>query len=295
MSSTKGKVAIGLALVLGLATSYMVYSFLNRARLEAQPVATAKVVAAIKDIPARTAITSSMVQIVEVPLTAKLPLAVSSLQQAQGKVTKLPIYRGEQVLSEKLFAGQEDSGLAFVVPPGKRAVAVGVNEVVGSGGLIVPGDYIDVLAVIDTKGQDNQPTQTGDKQQVQLSWDQQPTISAVSQYILQNVEVLAVAQNLESDTPAQVPPAKPSAAGVPGQTAQNRPNQGIPSNPAARTVTLAVDPQQAERLVLAEDKGRIRLVLRSNGDDSVMNIQDGLFVGAGTDSIVGLKENPRPQ
>jgi pilus assembly protein CpaB len=295
MSSSKGKIAVGLALVLGLATSYMVYSFLNRARLEAQPTPTTKVVTAVKDIPARTSISGSMVRIVDIPLTAKLPLAVSSVEQTEGKVTKLPIYQGEQVLPSKLFAGQEDSGLAFVGPPGKRAVAVGVNEVVGSGGLIVPGDYVDVLAVIDARTQDNQSTQPADKQQIQLSWDQRPPVTAVAQYILQNVAVLAIAQNLESDTLSQSPPPKPSGPALPGQAAPNQSGQRVQANPTARTATLAVDPTQAERLVLAEDKGRIRLVLRSHGDDSTMNIQDGLFVGTGSDGMVGLKADPRPQ
>jgi pilus assembly protein CpaB len=294
MSSRKGKVAVGLALVLGIATSYMVYTFLNRARLASQAVPTTKVVTAVRDIPARTAITSAMVRVVDVPVPAKLPLAVSSVDQMEGKVTKLPIYRGEQVLPTKLFVTQEDSGLAFVVPPGKRAVAVGVSELVGSGGMIVPGDYVDVLAVIDAHTQNGQSTQ-GDKQQISLSWEQEPSVSAVAQYILQNVQVLAVAQNLETNMPGEAPAPKTPGPALPGQTPQNQVGQSVPANPTAHTATLAVDPTQAQRLVLAEDKGRIRLVLRSHGDDSTMNIQDGLFVGGGSSGMVGLKAEPRPQ
>lgn len=258
-----GKVAVGLALVVGVATSYTVYQYVNRVSQEAKPVPMAQVVTAARAIPARTVITGDMLRITQVPAVTKLPLAVADPSQVSGKVTKLPISSGEQVLTDKVFGDRVESGLAFVVPPGKRAVAVAVNEIVGSGGLIVPGDNVDVVVVFDLKAppQGQQQPAPSASTSTTAKPSQQP--EAVAQYILQNVEVMAVAQKVEGDTPVQS-----GGAGnlLPGKTPASPQPQQAATQPDAHTVTLAVSPDEATRLVLAEDKGRIRLVLRAHGD-----------------------------
>jgi pilus assembly protein CpaB len=291
MKNGKGKAAIGVALLLGAVASYMVYGYLSRASQEAKPVPMGKVVTAVKDIPARTAISSSMVHLVDVPLSAKLPLAVSSLEQADGKISKQPIGQGQQLLPSQLFADTAQSGLAFNIPPGKRAMSISVNELLGSGGLIVPGDHVDVMVVVDTKDSSKASPQPSASAQPQLSWEQQPNLRAVAQYVLQDIQVLAVAQDLASDVANDAPPA---ATGPKSRQASASASAApYAAQPTAHTATLAVTPDQAERLALAEDQGHIRLVLRSYGDDGTINMQDGLFVGG--DGLVGLKSDPGPQ
>ncbi|MDE3077742.1 MAG: Flp pilus assembly protein CpaB, partial [Chloroflexota bacterium] len=175
---------------------------------------------------------------------------------------------------------REESGLAFVVPPGKRAVAVSVNEVVGSGGMIVPGDDVDVVAVIDTRNSQNGPRPSSDANAGK------PQVMAVAQYILQNVEVMAVAQKIEGEAPP--PSTAQKLAGAPSSPQPALRSASV--QPAARTVTLAVTPSEAERLVLAEDKGHIRLVLRAHGDDNTFKTGDGLFTEL--NGIVSLKSEP---
>src|SRR5438045_111228 len=150
MKGIGGKGVLALSLVLGVATSYMVYNYVDQAGQAAKPVEKVQVLTAAKDIPARTVITGEMLRVAQVPVDLKLPQAMITPPEAMGKVTKLPISQGEEVLGSKIFGDREQSGLAFVVPDGKRAVAVSVNEVVGSGGMIVPGDAVDVVAVMDT-------------------------------------------------------------------------------------------------------------------------------------------------
>ena len=70
-----------------------------------------------------------------------------------------------------------------------------------------------------------------------------------------------MAQQLEGAAPGSN--AKP-AEGTSKQEAQARPN--------ARTVTLAVTPDQAQRLILAEEKGKIRLALRPVEDHSPADV-----------------------
>ena len=269
MSGKGGKIAVALALGLGLGAAYLVHGYLEQLAKQAQPTPTMQVVTAAQDIPARTVIAPSMLKLTTLPATAKLPDALAAPAAAAGKVSKQAIMKDEQLLPAKLFDTRDESGLAFIVPPGKRAIAVGVNEVVGSGGLLLPGDYVDVLAVIDTK------PPAADAKQPRPSPAPGEDVTAVAQYILQNVEVLAVAQQTEADDPTQ------GLTGSVKITSGVKPSQPAKADPAtqplAKTVTLAVAPLEAGRIVLAEDKGRIRLVLRPRGDDATIQVDDGLF------------------
>jgi len=133
--------------------------------------------------------------------------------------------------------------LAFVIPPGKRAVAVEVTEVIGSGGLIVPGDFVDVIAVRSLENNRGRAT-----------------------IVLQNVEVLAVAQSITGEE-ATTPKQEGSDTTL-GTTAPK-------PEPKAKSVTLAVTPQEAQRLVLydvlAED---LRLALRGAEDHEIVGAGD---------------------
>src|SRR3990172_10908981 len=139
----------------------------------------ARVVVATQDIPARTKLTSTMLKDQEMPVSAKHPEALSTLKQAEGQVTRLPITKGEQVLVTKFAVAREEAGLSFIIPPSKRAVAVTTSEVIGAGGLTLPRDNVDVIAVFDAKAMGKD----------------------MAAIILQDVEVLAVAQKLQGEVP----------------------------------------------------------------------------------------------
>ena len=70
--------------------------------------------------------------------------------------------------------------MAAMIPPGWRAVAVRVNEVVGVAGFVVPGMHVDVLISGNAPGgNNNMGTQT--------------------QTLLQNIEVLSAGQDFKKD------------------------------------------------------------------------------------------------
>src|SRR5712691_4059505 len=107
MKGIGGKGVLALSLVLGMATSYVVYQYVDQASQAAKPVETVAVLTAARDIPARTTITSEMLRVAQVPVDLKLPQAMTTPTQATGKVTKLPITQGEEVLAPKLFGDRE--------------------------------------------------------------------------------------------------------------------------------------------------------------------------------------------
>jgi pilus assembly protein CpaB len=71
-------------------------------------------------------------------------------------------------------------GLSILIPEGKRAMAVRVDDVVGVAGFVVPGTRVDVVVTLDESGGGS-----GD----------QP----VTQLVLQNIEVMASGQSIQRD------------------------------------------------------------------------------------------------
>jgi Flp pilus assembly protein CpaB len=179
------------------------------------------------------------------------------MSEVQGKALTVPVAAGQQILTP--FLGTPDQPdirkLADLVPAGKRAMSVTFSELNTAGGLVAPGDFVDVIGVF------NRST---------LGKDQ-------SMLLLQDVLVLAVAQNTSVDQlprqgtasatqasgalpqpgrggSASVPLPQPTAASVPFAPAQTR------------TITLAVDAEAAERLALAEDYGHLRYIVRPGAE-----------------------------
>jgi pilus assembly protein CpaB len=100
-----------------------------------------------------------------------------------------PIFQGEQLNEKRLALPGSGGGLAATIPPGMRACAVKVNEVVGVAGFVVPGMRVDVLISGTPPGMD-------------------PAGGSKVKTILQNIEVLSAGTNFQKDAegkPANVP------------------------------------------------------------------------------------------
>jgi pilus assembly protein CpaB len=257
-----------LALALGGAAAAGVYLYVNSVQQNAQQTARAaaqqaavaaiaprsKVVVAKATLPASTPLTADNVEVHEVAPDAIQPNAAISLADVQGKALTLPVAAGQQILTP--FLASPDSPdirkFADLVPAGKRAMSVTFTELNTAGGLVAPGDFVDVVGVFNKN--------TLGKDQAML--------------ILQDVLVLAVAQSTSADQlPRQGNSSSGSQAALPlstraGTVALPQPTAAsVPFAPAlTRTVTLAVDPEAAERLALAEDYGKLRYIVRPGAE-----------------------------
>jgi pilus assembly protein CpaB len=175
-----------------------------------------QVVVAQKEMRPKSTLTASMLAVREVPRAQANPDALHTVDEAVGRLVKENMLAGEQVLGSRLYARDEKPGLTFAIPPGKRAVSVAVNEVIGVAGFIKPGDHVDVLS----------------------TFDEEVVGKTVTVTVLQDVEVLAISQLMEDKDPnAQV----------------------------ATTATLSLSLDEAEKITLAEERGKLRLVLRPAG------------------------------
>jgi pilus assembly protein CpaB len=171
------------------------------------------------------------------------PQTLTRPEEAVGKYVRVPLLAGEPVLRGKLQEAPPPQGPAARIPTGRRALAVRVDEVVAAGGILRPGDRVDVVAVFDR--------QTYGKEAALL--------------LLQNIAVLAVGMETEGESPAD----RSSSRTGEGAAAAAARTAAFP-----KTVTLLVTPEEAQRLALAEKTGTLRLVLRAPGDASVLELPE---------------------
>jgi pilus assembly protein CpaB len=240
-----------LAVLAALVAAVLVYAAINRGGDGATSSATVNVAVAAQDIPAGTRLTEDMLKIAPVAPETLLEGTYTEVPALAGFVTRYPVATGEQITLAKIGieAGNED-GLSFIIPDGQRAIAASVTQVSSVGGLLLPGNRVDVIAVFDETGQGSQD---GDK--------------AVT--LFQNIEVLAVAQVTEEPVaPAQSAEGEEVAG---GQPLAQQPQDAEPQ-PDATTVTLALTPQQAQLLALAQEEGKVWLSLRPFGDDGQVQL-----------------------
>ncbi len=214
----------GLAAMLA---SVMVYSALKKreAEVENAMAHNVEVVVAAYDLPLGTKIEPGEVKTARWSADSLPDGAYTDPKQVIGSFVKNSLVANEPIVQSKLFTGDKTAGvMPLLIPFGMRAVSVPVDEVSDVAGFVLPHTRVDVLVATQaTEGASGQKD--------------------FSKVILQNVEVLAVAQEVEmkKDEPEVV-----------------------------KVVTLLVTPQESERLALASHSGTLRLAMRNYNDNKIV-------------------------
>lgn len=146
-----------------------------------------------------------------------------------GSVTRRAVAAGELVLPSAVIRPGERGFLAAVIAPGHRAIAIAVEAATAAGGLIMPGDRVDVILTQELRD-DSVPL--GQR--------------VLSETILTDARILSTDQKLA--TAAETP------AGA--ETVTNRAT--VPA-----TVTIEVTPAEAERVTVGSTLGKLHLTLRA--------------------------------
>jgi len=202
------------------------------------------VLVAKANIPAGTAINPDTLGVALVPNEYVQPKAATSLDRVAGMVTIAPIVKGEQINLDKLAFSRQRSGggLADLTPIGKRAITISVENTAALAGMIKPGDYVDVIAMVPI------PVQTADGKQV---------TQIMATPLFQNILVLAVGNQL----------AAPSKADA-GRYAP----EGKAESSASPFITLALTPQEVSLMTFVQEQSKIRLTLRSPSDSQLQQV-----------------------
>ena len=169
------------ALVISAAASYLVYRIVGKqmaARANPQSQ-IARVVMAARNVSLGAVLTEMDVKTGE--WVGPLPGGIATkLESVIGRGVVSALNEGEPIFESRLAAAGSGGGLAATIPPGMRACAVRVNEVVGVAGFVLPGMRVDVLIAGTPPGGN---TAAGSKVRT----------------LLQNIQVLSAGANIQKD------------------------------------------------------------------------------------------------
>ena len=229
-----------------LLAAVVVFSALKKREAEVQQAMgrTVEVVVATHDIRLGEKIEPGTVKLARWSRDSLPQGGFTDPQAVIGAFARSQFVGNEPIVASKLFMGQKTSGvMPLLIPAGMRAMAVAVDEVADIAGFVQPHSRVDVLVAASGGG---------------------PSDPSFSRMVLQNVEVLAVAQEIErvKDEPV-----------------------------VAKVVTLLVTPLEAEKLSLASHEGTLRLAMRNYSDNKIVAtsgvaMTDLMHGGAGATSVV---------
>ncbi len=226
----KGKAII--PLVLGLAVGVLAVKFVidtvKKAKSENQAAPTFQVVRARQDIDAYQLITDSMLEIIETSDENFAPekSRFAAMEDLKDRVTAKTIPMHVPVLETMLAPKGTQQGMVGRIPPGFRAVSVRIDEVTGVAYQLNPGDWVDVVVVMDVD------SSSGNRQK-----------ETVSEVVLQRVQVAAVGRGSQSEQDAAATKGKP-----------------------AKSATLFIHEKNVPKFHLASSRGRITLSMRGKDD-----------------------------
>lgn len=147
MGDRRFGIVLLVAILVAAAAGFGVYSMLQQAQDSAR-VPTARVVVAAKDLQQGHLLTKEDARITAMPRAA-VPLgAYSDVDSVVGRVTKMSVFTGEALVPGRLAPVGSGAGLEVKILPGKRAMAVKIDEVAGLSGLIQPNSRVDVLVTV---------------------------------------------------------------------------------------------------------------------------------------------------
>jgi pilus assembly protein CpaB len=238
-----------------LLAAIVVFSAIKKRESEVQRAmaGTVQIVVAASDVPVGTKIEPDAVKLSRWSRDSIPQGAFTDPQAVAGAFAKSDFLANEPIVANKLFIGEKSMGvMPLLIPAGMRAMSVPVDEVSDIAGFVTPHSRVDVLVAVAGTG---------------------PGEVSFSRIVLQNIEVLAVAQEIEheKDEPQVV-----------------------------KVVTLLVTPADAEKLTLASREGLLRLAMRNYSDSKIVatsgiGMTDLLHSGGSASALLPLMHvQPEP-
>ena len=216
-----------LAGVAAMLAALVVYSALKQreAAVQRATAQTTQIVVAANTLPLGSKIEPASVKLTRWSRDSIPPGSYTDPQAVVGTYVRSSFVENEPIVSSKLFTGAKTAGvMPLLIPAGMRAMSVPVDEVSDVAGFVQPHTRVDVVVSLTNMGGNSE--------------------KPFSKTVLENVEVLAVAQEIEGD--------------------KDKPQ-------VVKVVTLLVNPEEAERLALASrEGGSLRLAIRNYEDSKIV-------------------------
>lgn len=134
------------------------------------------VIIAAQDISAGTTLHSDHIKEVQWPQETAPQESFDSSKAVLNRMLKTSIYQGEPFTQKRLVKPGTPGGLPALIPPGKRAITLRVDDTISVAGFVQPGHHVDIVTTLDSGAMQEE---------------------AVSKVILQNIRVLATGSEIE--------------------------------------------------------------------------------------------------
>ena len=196
----------------------------------------------------QTARNTGLIKQVPVPNKNVVAGAVLSMPQIENRYAAVDIVAGEQLLLRRWVGAEDVAGRRLLqIEPGHQALAIEMDMVRQVAGFVTPGDKVSLVLSM------KRPAPGGDLER--------------SQFLLQNVQVLAVGATALANSAAQ--------------GGGSRVNQG---RGEVAAVTLSIPDERVEQVVYAAENGSIYMTLLPPDAKDVPS--DG---GATADNVIGRR------
>ena len=103
------------------------------------------IVVAVADIRPGVPITANQLRTAQWPTKILSAGSFSKTELVVGRVARQPFTANEPILEPRLASRDSKGGLSSLIAPGKRAISVRVDEVIGVAGFALPGSFVDVM------------------------------------------------------------------------------------------------------------------------------------------------------
>ena len=195
----------------------------------------------------QTARNTGQIKQIPVPNKNVVAGAVLSMPQFENRYAAVDIVAGEQLLLKRWVGAEDVAGRRLLqIEPGHQALAIEMDMVRQVAGFVTPGDKVSLVLSM------KRPAPGGDLER--------------SQFLLQNVQVLAVGATALANSAAQ--------------GGGSRVNQG---RGEVAAVTLSIPDERVEQVVYAAENGSIYMTLLPPDAKDVIP-SDG---GATADNVIG--------
>ncbi|QGY38848.1 Flp pilus assembly protein CpaB [Pseudodesulfovibrio cashew] len=160
--STKALLQIGVALMLAMAAGVLIFMWTSKLTKQPKAVAekavtTVEVVVAKAEIKRGTKLVEDMLEVKRFTPDSRPSGAFPDVEALEGRVLSTDVAANEAVTESKLAdPSVMGGGVSALIEPGKRAMSVKGNMVMGLAGFVRPGDRVDVIVTLP-EGYDNKP------------------------------------------------------------------------------------------------------------------------------------------
>ncbi len=150
---TRTLIVVGVAVALAAVAAFGVLNVLQNRPVVQVEVAERHIVVAALEIPSGTMLTPDMVRLQAWPAESLVPGSFATPEEVVNRGVIDDVLANEPITEAKLAAVGTGAGLQTIIPPGMRAVAVRVNDVIGVAGFAGPGTHVDVVVTANIRSE----------------------------------------------------------------------------------------------------------------------------------------------